>query len=108
MVCSFCRKSQDDVAQIISNPSDYPRAFICDECVRVCASIFGDPQGEGGTTLADVETVAEPHPLLSHPLAFELMSAVEDWIHDESLGKDASIAIARMRDLASRMFSGRR
>ena len=27
--CSFCRKSQDSVAKLISNPGDYPRAYIC-------------------------------------------------------------------------------
>ena len=31
--CSFCHKSQDTVAKLISSPSDYPRAYICDECV---------------------------------------------------------------------------
>ncbi|HEY2232785.1 MAG TPA: ClpX C4-type zinc finger protein, partial [Candidatus Angelobacter sp.] len=28
--CSFCHKSQDAVAKLISSPSDYPRAYICD------------------------------------------------------------------------------
>ncbi len=39
--CSFCHKAQDDVAKLISSPSDYPRAYICDECVDVCCSILG-------------------------------------------------------------------
>ncbi|MBZ5667214.1 MAG: hypothetical protein LAO30_21745, partial [Acidobacteriia bacterium] len=26
--CSFCHKSQDAVAKLISSPSDYPRAYI--------------------------------------------------------------------------------
>ena len=34
--CSFCHKSQDAVAKLISSPSDYPRAYICDECVAIC------------------------------------------------------------------------
>src|ERR1700752_4869250 len=38
--CSFCHKSQDAVAKLISSPSDYPRAYICDECVAVCNSIL--------------------------------------------------------------------
>src|ERR1700752_35066 len=41
--CSFCHKSQDAVAKLISSPSDYPRAYICDECVAVCNSILEDP-----------------------------------------------------------------
>ena len=45
--CSFCHKSQDAVAKLISSPSDYPRAYICDECVAVCNSILEDDRGEG-------------------------------------------------------------
>ncbi len=44
--CSFCHKSQDAVAKLISSPSDYPRAYICDECVAVCNSILEDDRGE--------------------------------------------------------------
>ena len=40
--CSFCHKLQDAVAKLISSPSDYPRAYICDECVAVCNSILED------------------------------------------------------------------
>jgi ATP-dependent Clp protease ATP-binding subunit ClpX len=40
--CSFCHKAQDAVAKLISSPSDYPRAYICDECVAVCNSILED------------------------------------------------------------------
>jgi ATP-dependent Clp protease ATP-binding subunit ClpX len=46
--CSFCHKSQDAVAKLISSPSDYPRAYICDECVAVCNSILEDDRGENG------------------------------------------------------------
>jgi ATP-dependent Clp protease ATP-binding subunit ClpX len=44
--CSFCHKSQDAVAKLISSPSDYPRAYICDECVAVCNSILEDDRTE--------------------------------------------------------------
>ena len=44
--CSFCHKSQDAVAKLISSPSDYPRAYICDECVGVCNSILEDDRSE--------------------------------------------------------------
>jgi ATP-dependent Clp protease ATP-binding subunit ClpX len=44
--CSFCHKSQDAVAKLISSPSDYPRAYICDECVAVCNSILDDDRGD--------------------------------------------------------------
>ena len=44
--CSFCHKTQDTVAKLISCPSDYPRAYICDECVAVCNSILDDDKHE--------------------------------------------------------------
>ena len=44
--CSFCHKSQDVVGKLISSPSDYPRAYICDECIAVCNSILEDDRGE--------------------------------------------------------------
>ncbi len=47
--CSFCHKSQDAVAKLISSPSDYPRAYICDECVAVCNSILEDDRTETQT-----------------------------------------------------------
>src|ERR1700678_2367636 len=51
--CSFCHKSQDAVAKLISSPSDYPRAYICDECVAVCNSILDDDRsGEAPATTA--------------------------------------------------------
>ncbi len=44
--CSFCHKSQEVVGKLISSPSDYPRAYICDECVSVCNSILEDDKVE--------------------------------------------------------------
>ncbi len=32
--------------KLISSPSDYPRAYICDECVAVCNSILEDDRAE--------------------------------------------------------------
>ena len=34
------------MAKLISSPSDYPRAYICDECVAVCNSILEDDRSE--------------------------------------------------------------
>ena len=50
--CSFCHKSQDAVAKLISSPSDYPRAYICDECVAVCNSILEDDRTESSANAA--------------------------------------------------------
>jgi len=37
--CSFCGKSQHNVAKLIAGPS----VFICDECVGLCNKIIGQP-----------------------------------------------------------------
>ena len=44
--CSFCHKRQDEVGKLISSPSDYPRAYICDECIAVCWFIFEEEKNE--------------------------------------------------------------
>jgi ATP-dependent Clp protease ATP-binding subunit ClpX len=58
--CSFCHKSQDAVAKLISSPSDYPRAYICDECVAVCNSILEDDRAETHATAASPNHLPKP------------------------------------------------
>ena len=36
--CSFCNKTQDQVRKLIAGPN----AYICDECVDICAEIIED------------------------------------------------------------------
>ena len=57
--CSFCHKSQDTVAKLISSPSEYPRAYICDECVAVCNSILEDDRAE--PQARNVQSLPKPH-----------------------------------------------
>lgn len=103
--CSFCHKSQDTVGKLISSPSDYPRAYICDECIRVCAAILEDDAAPSSPDASDVEPEPEDiHPLLSHPLASRFMASVERWLTRESLGLDAAEEFGEMRSLASRML----
>ena len=58
--CSFCHKSQDAVAKLISSPSDYPRAYICDECVSVCNSILEDDKAEAAAPGAAPAQLPKP------------------------------------------------
>ncbi|MBI2682912.1 MAG: ATP-dependent Clp protease ATP-binding subunit ClpX [Acidobacteriales bacterium] len=69
--CSFCHKSQDAVAKLISSPSEYPRAYICDECVAVCNSILEDDRG------TDAHTTAPPHQLLKPA---EVKTFLDDYV----------------------------
>ncbi|GAA3768463.1 ATP-dependent Clp protease ATP-binding subunit ClpX [Terriglobus aquaticus] len=58
--CSFCHKTQEAVAKLISSPSDYPRAYICDECVAVCNSILEDDRSETSPGAAPAH-LPKPH-----------------------------------------------
>ncbi|MGH9484460.1 MAG: ATP-dependent Clp protease ATP-binding subunit ClpX [Terriglobales bacterium] len=57
--CSFCHKNQETVAKLISSPNEYPRSYICDECVAVCNSILEDDRAEPQTSGA--QTLPKPH-----------------------------------------------
>ena len=72
--CSFCHKSQDAVAKLISSPSDYPRAYICDECVAVCNSI-----------LEDDRTAA---PQTTHPNQLPKPQEVKTFLDEYVIGQD--------------------
>ena len=102
--CSFCQKVESDVAKLISNPSDYPRAYICDECISVCASILEDDREQAEPIDSDPE--GERNPLLDHPLASQFLTSVERWIGQESLGADGAKEFAEMRSMAMRLMAG--
>jgi len=73
--CSFCHKSQDVVGKLISSPSDYPRAYICDECIAVCNSILEDDKPEA--------TSAGPHKI---PKPLE----IKDFLDQYVIGQEAT------------------
>lgn len=104
--CSFCHKAQKVARQLISTPGAYPWAYICPECVAVCAAIVEEDRAEEPRAEQGAEPAA-PHALLSHPLASELMACVAEWIRQESLSADVSAALGRLRVVASRMMSDR-
>ena len=54
--CSFCNKSEDQVRKLIAGPN----AFICDQCVDICAEIIdeefvGSPAADGIQLLKPME-----------------------------------------------------
>ena len=80
--CSFCHKAEDAVGRLISSPSDYTRAFICDECVAVCHSaISGDREELAAKAV--------------------LIAAVNAWVAREAQGLDSSNELAEVRRLAT-------
>ena len=81
--CSFCHKSQDVVGKLISSPSDYPRAYICDECIAVCNSILEDDRHE--------QPYGTPHKL---PKPLELKEYLDQYvIGQDSTKKKLAVAV---------------
>ncbi|MGA3027176.1 MAG: ATP-dependent Clp protease ATP-binding subunit ClpX [Bryobacteraceae bacterium] len=81
--CSFCHKSQDVVGKLISSPSDYPRAYICDECISVCNSILEDDRHE--------QPYGSPHKL---PKPQELKEYLDQYvIGQEGTKKKLAVAV---------------
>jgi len=92
--CSFCGKFQDFVQKLIASPHDYPRVYICNECIAVCNSI-----------LEDDRNVPAPTPQEEFDaLASELMEAIADWMRAEALGQDGADELGRVREIAERMM----
>ncbi len=80
--CSFCHKSQDVVGKLISSPSDYPRAYICDECIAVCNSILEDDRHDN--------QYAAPHKL---PKPLELKEYLDQYVIGQD-GTKKKLAVA--------------
>jgi ATP-dependent Clp protease ATP-binding subunit ClpX len=73
--CSFCHKSQDVIGKLISSPSEYPRAYICDECIAVCNSILKDDKSD--------QPFAGPH-------KFPKPSEVKEFLDQYVIGQDGT------------------
>lgn len=62
--CSFCGKTEDHVMRLIEGPG----AFICNECVELCADILSNDYDEPiaeAEALEDIPTPAEIHSFLN-------------------------------------------
>ncbi|WP_207479225.1 ATP-dependent Clp protease ATP-binding subunit ClpX [Arenibaculum pallidiluteum] len=55
LYCSFCGKSQREVAKLIAGPT----VFICNECVDVCMDIVQEDKGASSASVAGVPTPRE-------------------------------------------------
>jgi ATP-dependent protease Clp ATPase subunit len=98
--CSFCNKRPNGTTQLISSPSDHPRAYICTECIDVCYSIIKDSSSE------TEPAVENPRELTFDPLMVpELLEAVEHWNQRESAGLDSSAELNTIRRIAAVMFN---
>ncbi|MBR2835039.1 MAG: ATP-dependent Clp protease ATP-binding subunit ClpX [Coriobacteriales bacterium] len=59
--CSFCGRSQDQVAQMIQGPGD---VYICDECIEACKEILDEhnaPESDSGAIDFSLDSLPKPH-----------------------------------------------
>ncbi|SES03442.1 ATP-dependent Clp protease ATP-binding subunit ClpX [Lachnobacterium bovis] len=84
--CSFCGKTQDQVHRLISGPNG---AFICDECIDICAEIL-DEEGYGSNDLG-MNEVSEDINLLKPE---EIKSFLDDYVIGQDRAKKVlSVAV---------------
>lgn len=99
--CSFCYKPKNVVRKLIAGPNDYPRVYICDECVAVCVAILWDDPDQSKSRHGNAES-DEIHPLVNHPMVSELLTAVERWV--KSSGADSVDQSDELRRLATHLL----
>lgn len=73
--CSFCRKTEDQVRRLIAGPDG---AFICDECVEICAGIIEEE------VYGDRNNVAEEEINLLKP------KEIKEFLDQYVIGQDAA------------------
>ena len=86
--CSFCGKTQDQVRKLIAGPNG---AYICDECVDICAEII-DEELENDEAAGEV---AEPEEQINLLKPEELKAFLDDYV----IGQDQAPLCQQAMDL---------
>lgn len=89
LYCSFCGKSQHDVAKLIVGPS---HQSICNECVHLCASIV-IAEAESGQKLGAF-WLSRTEPLDSRAIIKEIVRELRDEARDSGSDRDGGDALA--------------
>ena len=80
--CSFCGKPQSMVEHLIAGNNCY----ICDDCVRMCASIIGEEAGqEGGQTVMGYDGV--PLELAKLPKPMQIKARLDEYVIGQEKAK---------------------
>lgn len=87
--CSFCGRSRSQVSKLIGGADD---VYICDECIRACGELLGDPALALG---AIEEPVAEAAPLIRElPTPHEIYDELSNYVMGQDAAKRAmSVAV---------------
>ena len=80
--CSFCGKTQDQVAKLIAGPG----AYICNECIELCNEIIDD---DGLDTMGE-----EEKELIDIPKPTEIKAILDQYVIGQDLAKkNLSVAV---------------
>ena len=84
VVCSFCKKRQEEVDKLIAGPGVY----ICNECVELCQTIIEDEEpATGRRRIKEGESIALPKP-------HEIKAQLDDYVIGQENAKVAlSVAV---------------
>ena len=89
MHCSFCRKSRSQVSKLVQGPNG---VFICDECIRACADMIGQPVDE--LDVDDIVEVPEEAPIKELPTPHEIYDELSQYVMGQEQAKRAmSVAV---------------
>ena len=87
--CSFCGKSQHEVAKLISGPA---QIFICDECVDLCNQIIANKPRKPSKFTPPEELPTER--LLEH------MRSIEETVRAKGDQLQSMVDLLRSRDVS--------
>ena len=79
--CSFCNKPQSLVDHLITGNNCY----ICDDCVRMCASIIGEEEGESQQTVLGYDGL--PLELQKLPKPMQIKARLDEYIIGQEKAK---------------------
>lgn len=96
-VCSFCKRSQDEVNRLIAGPDN---VFICDECVDLCQDILREDSSSPAPSEFNLNRIPSPK---------EIYEQLNDWVVGQDQAKKVlSVAVYNHYKRINRRKEGRK
>jgi len=96
-VCSFCKRSQDEVNRLIAGPDN---VFICDECVDLCQDILTEDASSAAPPEVNPNRIPSPK---------EIYEQLNDWVVGQDQAKKVlSVAVYNHYKRTTRRTEGRK
>lgn len=96
-VCSFCKRSQDEVNRLIAGPD---HVFICDECVDLCQDILAEDSSSEDGTKFNLGRIPSPK---------EIYEQLNEWVVGQDQAKKVlSVAVYNHYKRVNRRLESKR